>query len=316
MLRVRTVAAVDEFVGAPDDPPDYRETVASLWEEGDSRPQWCLVVEDGTTRVGRMGIRTSPTTSDPRWLGSLPPREASVFGLVLPWDADSLAPGRLLLRAAAQQAGPDLPELLEMRVNAAFHDAADARVGFADSVGMVLFQEKEGWEWRDGGRPLELPVRLEWQSVDEVGREQYAAVMARSGAGTLDRNDRYYWTGCGPQNWAAQMMEYLQAGDAAMWLLGLDGDQAVGYVAVSRDPELVSTIAHAGVVPERRGEGFVHDLLAAATAVAQQQGLHRMVDSVDVLNLPMMEAMRRSGRRSDTHPWHDWVYRTPLRDLA
>ena len=263
MLRIRTVPAVDEFVGAPNDPPDYRHTVASLWKEGDSRPEWCFVVDDGTTRVGRMGVRTSPTTSDPRWLGSLPPLEASVFGLVLPWETDPLGVGRLLLQTAGQQAGSDLPELLEMRINAAVHDAVDARVQFAEAVGIILFQEKEGWEWRDEGRPLKIPERLEWRSVDETGRERYAAVMARSGAGTLDRNDRYYWTGCGPDNWAAQMMEYLQPEDATIWLLGLDGNQAVGYVAVTRDPELVSTISHMGVVPERRGEGFVHDLLAA-----------------------------------------------------
>ncbi|HSJ34463.1 MAG TPA: GNAT family N-acetyltransferase [Acidimicrobiia bacterium] len=302
MLRVRTVHDAADFVGESGLAPDL---IQDLWDSGDSRPDWCFVAEADNQRVGRLGLQVSPTTSDPAWLGTLPSHEASVYGLPLP-----VAPevGRHLFAHAAAEVGERLPPTLELRLNTAYRDDARGLATIAEGWGFTLFQEKQGFEWKDDGREIDVPGRLEFRSVDETGIETYRSVMARCGAGTLDRNDRYYWDGCGPENWGRQMSEYLDPEDASLWLLGYAGADAVGYVAVVRDEELVATIAHIGVVPEHRGNGYVGDLLAAATEVARRAGLARMLSDVDVLNLPMAAAMRRAGHHD--HPdWHVWAYR-------
>jgi hypothetical protein len=84
MLRVRTVTDAADFAGAPGDPHDYTDQIADLYASGESRPEWCFVVEDGRDRLGRVGFRVSPTTSDVAWLGTLPENELSAFGLHLP----------------------------------------------------------------------------------------------------------------------------------------------------------------------------------------------------------------------------------------
>lgn len=302
MLRVRTVHDAADFVGDSD--LDLG-SIQTLWDSGDSRPEWCFVADDGGSRLGRVGFRVSPTTSDPAWLGTLPAYEAAVYGLEV---SGSREVGRRLFAHAVREIGTALPATLELRLNTAFRDDARALATLAEGWGFTLFQEKRGFEWKDDGSDVDLPRRLEFLSVDEAGIEAYRSVMARCGEGTLDRNDRYYWEGCGPDNWAGQMTEYLDPEDAPMWLLGYARDEPVGYVAVVRDEELVSTIAHIGVVPEHRGHGYAGDLLAAATAVARRAGLARMLSDVDVFNRPMAETMRRAGHAE--HPdWHVWAFR-------
>lgn len=309
MLRVRAVDHVDEFVGLPGDPEGYAQAVTELWDSGASKPGWCFVLEDDAMRVGRVGFRVAPTTTDPRWLGALPPLESFLFGLYVPWASDHVGAGRRLLREAAAAIRDHVPELLEVRFNHEADPHASARCRLMEACGLELFQEKQGFSWNDDGEPIAVADRLVFRSMAEVGEDAYRSVMAPCGQGTLDRNDRYYWQGCGPDNWAAQMTAFCEEQDAPLWLIGEIRNSPVGYVAVSRHPDWGSTIAHVGVVPRQRGNGYIHDLLAAGTRAAQQVGIDAMHSDVDVLNRPMIDAMRRAGHREELRDWHLWVYR-------
>lgn len=309
MFRVRTTTGIDDFVGVPGDPDDYADAVAALWKSGESKPQWCFLLEEDGLPIGRIGFRVTPTTSDPRWLGSLPPTELGVFGLHLPWEGEYVAAGRRLLSGSLEAAGAELPDVLEVRINPEVHPHPEARRRLMEASGLELFQEKQGFWWEDDGSEVRVPARLEFRTVNDVGLEAYRAVMAPCGAGTLDRNDRYYWQGCGPENWAAQMTEYLSDEDAAMWLIGYAEGSPAGYVTVVSVPDWGATIGHIGVLPDRRGRGYVHDLMAAGTAAAQRSGIKTMLSDVDVVNKPMIEAMRRAGHHDGRRPWHVWAYR-------
>jgi RimJ/RimL family protein N-acetyltransferase len=316
VLNLRAVGDAEEFVGMPDDPDDYAETVRRLWTSGESKPEWCFLLEEGDARVARVGFKVASTTTDPRWLGSLPPLELFLYGLDLPWAGDFLGLGRRLLFEAIATMADEVPTMLEVRINKELHLHTDARRRLMEECGMKLFQEKQGFSWADDGTPIEVPNRLDFRTIDEIGPDAYRSVMARCGDGTLDRNDRYYWGGCGADNWAAQMTALVDDADAPMWLEGYKGDSPVGYVAVAREPDWGSTIVHIGVVPEHRGNGYIDDLLAAGTAAAQRNGIGTMLSDVDVLNKPMMKAMRRAGHRGDQRPWHVWVYRTDVLQMV
>jgi ribosomal protein S18 acetylase RimI-like enzyme len=310
MFRVRTAGDVEDFVGLPGDPEDYAELVSGLWDSGASRPEWCFLLEDGSTRVGRIGFRVAPTVSDPAWLGSLPPQELFVYGLHLPWESEYMDAGRRLITEATAGISDEAPDLLEVRVNNSVHSHTEARRRLLTACGMHLFQEKIGFTWNDEGGEVDVGDGLRYRSISDVGFDAYRAVMAPCGEDTLDRNDRYYWTGCGPEGWAAQMTAYLEEEDAAMWLVGYRDGDPVGYVAVASVEDWGSTIVHVGVHPEHRGHGYIHDLLAAGTAAARQSGITTMLSDVDVLNTPMRKAMHRAGHIENHQRWHLWVYRT------
>lgn len=316
MFRARSVRDAADFVGALGDPDNYANQIADLYAADESRPEWCFVVEDGQDRVGRIGFGVYPTMSDPSWLGTLPEYELSTFGLHLPWGSDVEKPGRVMLAAAAEALGGAVPDLLEVRIYSEIHAHAETRCQLLADLGFDLFTEKQGFSWIGDGSVIEAPGRLTYRTVDEVGIDTYRQVMTRCGEGSLDRNDRYYWDGCGPENWARQMTVYLADADKKMWLIGYTGDEPVGYVAVARDEDLVSTIVHIGVTPIHRGNGYIDDLIAAGTAAARNESITSMLSDVDVVNTPMMAAMRRAGHREDTRPWHVWAYRTDLASLA
>jgi hypothetical protein len=79
---------------------------------------------------------------------------------------------------------------------------------------------------------------------------------------------------------------------------------------------LVDEDAHVGVVPQHRGNGYIHDLLAAGNAVVQQSGITSMLSDVDVLNGPMTEAMQRAGHVRDPERWHLLVFRSDTSALT
>ena len=316
MLRVRTAHDAADFVAGHDDPPDYTDHITHMFSDGSSRPEWCFVIEDGHHRVGRIGFRVEPTMSDPARLGTLPEYELSTFGTHLPWTGEFETPGRQLLASAARALTGDVPDILEIRINNEAHSHHGSLRRLLDSLGFDLFIEKQGFWWTDDGSEIDLPTRLTYRSIDDDGVDAYRQVMARCGDGSLDRNDRYYWDGCGADNWALQMTEYVADADRTMWLIGYIGDDPVGYVAVARYEEWGSTIVHIGVVPEHRGNGYIDDLIAAGTAAAKDEGITTMLSDVDVVNTPMLAAMRRAGHRDDARPWHVWAYRTDMASLT
>ena len=182
--------------------------------------------------------------------------------------------GRVLFASTLGRLAPDLPARLDGRVNPEVDDHPGERVRLFDDIGMELFQEKEGFTWRNSGAPIPSPGRLHFATVLETGRDRYQDVMARAGRDTLDRNDRWYRDHMDEAHWAAQMMEYLQEEDAQSWLVAADaaGDP-VGMVAVSTFDPGVATITFIGVVPEHRGHGYGHDLLQAAHLSGPRPGL-------------------------------------------
>lgn len=300
---IRSVTDAADFTLDPDAP--YTADAAALFEDGETEPSLCFVLEEDGRRLGRIGFRTAPTTSRPEWLGTLPPTELFTFGLDLPLDDPVLAGG--FVEDALGRLPDSLPDLVEARFNAEIHDAPEATVQLLNGIGFELFQEKQGYWWEHDGSVIGRPARLEWVTLAETGPERYGGVMSPCIAGTLDRNDRYYWEGCGPENWAAQMLEL--SDDPEMWLLGLEAGQPVGYVAVNAIEDWGATISHIGVLPERRGNGHVHRLLQAAMALCLERDITTMLSDVDVLNTPMRQAFLRAGYRQDARPWHVWVMR-------
>jgi GNAT superfamily N-acetyltransferase len=295
----------------PGDPDDYAATIAAMWESGESRSEWSFLLEEQGKRVGRIAYLVEETCQ-PEYLGDLPSHELFAYGWRLPWDEDPLAVGQVLLADSIAQLPDELPAIVQLRLNAAFHSHVATRVAVAEAASFELFQEKEGVLWEDDGTPLQLSERLDFRSVSEAGRDAYRAVLGSVGRGTLDRNDQYYYRLAGEENWSNVFMSFLAPEDEDMWMLGLLDGIPIGFVAVSPfDEPDVATIAFVGVAPEHRGHRYIDDLLQAGNAAARHRGFRSMLSDVDTLNAPMLAAMERNGHYADRHPWHVWHFRLP-----
>lgn len=311
VLAVRAIGEdeLDWFVGLDPNAPGLRETISEAWADGSGRPEWTIVVERAGRPIGRAALVTEPMGCE------LPIREGRLAGLWLDRTAaDHRVAGIELLDAAAGLARGVTP-FIERRFNPEVHRDIEDWRHLLGAAGFVLFQEKEGFVWTDDGAALPEPGSLVFRSVADVGSGAYAAAMAAAISGTLDRNDRFYLEACGSAGWGRQMVEFLQPGDEPAWLLAYEPDGTLaGYVAVGAFEGDLGTIAHIGVVPERRGRGYVDQLLLAAAAAARARGYRRMLSDVDTLNAPMLAAMERNGHERGVRPWHVWAYRRSIDD--
>lgn len=307
-LDIRAVARAAEFAIAPADAARFVDTVAEIWADGESRPEWCFLGSVDGQAVARLGFLQTDSVTDPAWLGALPARELSLFALAA-WATDPAATLESMIRRTAAAVAPGLD--LQIRTNPAVHADYPLRRELAGRLGLPLFQEKQGVRWAGG--EVRVPGRVAFRTITDAGTPLFRTVLAGAGAGTLDRNDRWYRDRTGPEHWADQMLVYCEPGDEPSWLIGEVDGRPVGYVAVSAfDDAGTATVSHLGVLPASRGNGYAHDLLAAGTAAAVARGYTAILSDVDVLNGPMLAAMERAGHHASGTDWHVWDYRGPI----
>lgn len=309
MIEVRNVSLdeLDAVSAVPvDDGGRFAEQVRSMLAEGTTKPEWLFVAVADGQRVARAAYYVDEPPSNA-------PMEMYLFGLSLDWARAGArdAALELLQRSLPSVAAVGPP--VDARVNRETHPDFEARRSLLEEAGFGLFQEKESYVWRAGGPMPARSTRLTFKSLPEVGRDQFIHVMALGPAGTLDRNDRYYYELTGPVGWATVMMGFLGEGDDESWKVAFDPDgRPVGYVMLSAfDEERTATIAHIGVVPQMRGRGYIDDLLAEATHDAVARGRTSILSDADVLNVPMGAAFERAGHQAGVRPWHVWHYRFP-----
>jgi ribosomal protein S18 acetylase RimI-like enzyme len=288
--------------------PGIHDSLADVWNDGSSRPDWTLVAEDDGRPIARAALVAEPMGGGVTslegvaaflWVDFEHPRHPDAF--------ESLVDG------LAERLEPHAPTTLDRRLNPEVHGDIDRFRPLLEASGFELFQEKIGFAWTPNVSAPRLPSGIRITSLADVGPDAYGQVMARTTAGTLDRNDRYYIGRCGPGPWAVEIMTALREGDETSWLLVCHGEEPVGFVAVGAFDDETWTMVHIGVVPEHRGHGHVSELLAAADRVARERGYASGLSDVDVENAPMVAAFRRAGHRSDLRPWHVWHYRREVR---
>ena len=68
----------------------------------------------------------------------------------------------------------------------------------------------------------------------------------------------------------------------------------VGFIVPTRTAYDAS-ISYPGVLPEHRGHGYVHDLLAEMVHVHRDNGQARIVGTTDAVNTPMRAAFEAAG---------------------
>ena len=310
MVTIRTIREdeLDAFAALDPATPGLSGTLCERWDDGSGRPEWTLLAEDAGRPVARVALFTEPFGC------GLDLREGRLAGLWVDRRSPSHADAaRMLLDEAADLAG-DVTPFIERRLNPEVHTDIPFWRTALEHAGFALFHEKEGFVWTDDGGALPAPRRLSFTSLTEVGRPAYASAMAATIPGTLDRNDRFYLEACGPAAWGTEMVGAADPADERAWLLAHERDgRLAGYVGVGGFEEGVGTIVHIGVVPDRRGRGYVDELLRAANQAARDLGYRSMLSDVDTENAPMLAAMERNGHRRGIRPWHVWAYRRESR---
>ena len=296
-MRTRTVGAdeLDLFVeacGAPEHRREVKSYVEDMFAAGSMRPEWCFVLEDGEHAVGRVALWTLPKSEEP----------LDAVLLDVPWNGEYLSLGELLLVEVLGEAGAlgaheighvlDSPPMWPQ-----FQQHPEERAELLGLAGFALKRETVRFKWRGATVP-EASGRLEFRALADVGEEAFVDAVARVTEGTLDREMSEEREKQGPREAAReffgeeQAMEY----EPGWWELAHDKPDGnlVGLVMPARNPTS-PVIDYIGVVPERRGEGYVDDLLARGAATLLEAGAEQIRADTDTANVPMAAAFRRAG---------------------
>ena len=292
----------------PDDAVETR--LRAAWESGSSGPERTFLLEEGGRPVGRVAYTADAVAS------ALPDvHEATTSGLWVPWDEPRSAErgGMLVARSIALLRPPI--GFVDGYANPAYMPDWAGRRAVFEAAGLPLFQEKEGFLWTSDVPTPAVEGRLTFRALPDVGRDALARTMGRCTAGTLDRQDQHYASLVGEPQWGVEMLAFVTPEDESSWLLAFDrANDVVGYVLLSTfdEPER-GTIAHIGVLPEARGNGYVHELLAELDLLARRRGFTTILSDSDTLNAPMHAAFERAGHHAAATPWHVWHHRIDLR---
>lgn len=74
----------------------------------------------------------------------------------------------------------------------------------------------------------------------------------------------------------------------------LHSSWTVGFVTPARN-DYNPIIGYLAVLPERRGNGYIDEILTEGTWILAEQGVPRIRAATDLGNAPMAQAFRRAG---------------------
>ncbi|MFJ4915687.1 GNAT family N-acetyltransferase [Streptomyces sp. NPDC088726] len=265
---------------------------------GRRRPEWMWVALRGERVVARIA-----------WWS----RDGGAPLLLDIFDLDDALPeperGELGLRlletasAAVLPAGGPRPEYgrfvpPDWREDPVVRDVVEARIRVMERAGARMLVERLRLEWRAGTPVPADSGRLRFRPV--AGREDLLALMAPVMEGTLDAHGRQdLASGLSPlaaaeKHYDEELARYTTPRE--WWRVAeLPDGEPVGFVIPARN-DYNPIIAYIGVLPARRGHGYIDDLLTEGTrALAGQDGVERIRAATDLGNVPMAKSFERLG---------------------
>jgi RimJ/RimL family protein N-acetyltransferase len=295
-LTIRPITGPDELELFCTLPYRLNEELAGDLRDGHRQPAWLWMALRDAHLVARVAWWTRPGADLPHELDILDIDDAQRPGAV-----DAAA--RLLTTAMAEviPVGTHPPDYLRFlppgwREEAAERQATEDRMAAAGRCGARFFVERLNLEWRPG---TQIPVptsRLTFRPVRDPA--ELLALMTRVIDGTLDAHDRDGLTRMSPQEAAAEHYygELDRYTSPREWwrIAELPAGEPVGFVIPAHNG-YNPIIAYLGVVPERRGNGYIGEILAEGTRTLAAEDPPRIRASTDLGNVPMARAFHRAG---------------------
>ncbi|WP_392673371.1 GNAT family N-acetyltransferase [Streptomyces sp. LN785] len=265
---------------------------------GRRRPEWMWVALRGDRVVARIAWWSQggdiPLALDFFDLDdTLPEPERTETGLRLLEEAT----------AAVVPAGVPRPEYgrfvpPDWREDPVARDLVEARIRVMERTGARMLVERLRLEWRAGTPVPADSGRLRFRPV--AGREDLLALMTPVMEGTLDAHGQEDLASGLSAREAAEKHYDEELGTygtpRAWWRVAeLPDGEPVGFVVPARN-NYNPIIAYIGVLPARRGHGYIDDLLTEGTRVlAAQDGVERIRAATDLGNVPMAKSFARLG---------------------
>ncbi|MCK4528321.1 GNAT family N-acetyltransferase [candidate division WOR-3 bacterium] len=295
-IRSITRDEIDKFADVVEKSGEFKDTLTSLWESGESSPEWCFVAEERGAFIARVSY----------WVFLSNPGEIHMLGLHLPWEGDYCEIGAKLLAQSLSQMHSRGAVSLECRLYSDSTTFLKEHRKLFELVDLSLTQEKWRFIWEETDRSIIISDRLVFKTLKDAGKDTFINAIQQVTEGTLDRDDQLSIEASGAEKTALNYFNTLKDVDyrPEWWQLAYKTDgRLAGLVIPQKFSPEEGAINYIGVVPEQRGLGYVNDLLAKGTIILQSNGIKRIIADTDSNNIPMANANIRAGYKRDITTW-------------
>ena len=303
-MRIRPIRE-DELllyaqIGTPQKEAEiFAQNLQAMWSVGRSEAASCFVAEEQGQFVGRIVYRKPGSGTQPSRT-----RIIAAEGWSLPWNGAYLDIGSRLVEGSLEYLKTAGVATVTGKVISRWTQGEQIRA-ILQEAGLPLEQEKRAFVCNEPQKAVEVPRRLLFKSLLEVGENAFIEVIERALNGSLDQDDQERCAAEGRREIAEEYFhpdqEYFGY-EPEWWTFAEDRNgNTVGFVqpAYFKDSDKgelkEGTVVYIGVVPEQRGHGYSVDLLLHATALLQREGVWRILCDTDAQNLPMIEAFQKVG---------------------
>ncbi|WP_055669572.1 GNAT family N-acetyltransferase [Desnuesiella massiliensis] len=169
-------------------------------------------------------------------------------------------------------------------------------------VGFDVTQEKKSFVWEKGNYINKISEKLFLKSLQEVNSEEYINAIEQVTEGTLDSDDLECIGEFGSKQAAINYFNLLKDihFDNNWWKLAYTrDDELIGLVVPQKLNDDVGAINYIGVVPAKRGRGYVKDLIIEGIRILNENGIKKVIADIDVKNYPLEKALIEEGFRMD-----------------
>lgn len=293
--RRATAADVAALIDFPDSPGVVglpREQVREDFEAGRMRPEWSWVLEQEGRLVGRV-LWWGRGNSVPSALDALD---------VLPEVEDPRSAAVELLRgghddfaASGERVLPPYTVMLprEWRDDAEATRAAAWRCEAMADVGVTSALERRQYAWTPENGVPPSSTRVWFRQGSD---EEFVELFREAARGSLDVETRRALETMDEVSQAKDDFEFYEScpGERDWWRVATDHEGVpVGFIVPSATP-YHRNVGYLGVLPGRRGQGLVDDLLGEVTRIHAGAGADRITATTDMTNLPMAAAFDRA----------------------
>ena len=290
--RVRTVTMTEPVGWIP--PERYRDELAQRMY----RPEWTWIAEEGD-RIRARAV----------WWGR--PDSARPLALDCLWVDETISETAILAAQVLEAghrwfAGQGAVSPPAFNITLANHWHADPlaeaamawRRAAAAAVGLGHEVERLRFEWTPPAGVPEPTGRLTFRS--EPDDETMLEVFRRIAVGSLDDETGKNVARLGLDRAVREELQYYREapGERSWWRTAHTGDGALAGLAIPSATRYHRNVGYLGVVPERRGQGYVDEILGEITRIHAAADAEKVTATTDLGNAPMAAAFHRAGYRN------------------
>ncbi|WP_291576342.1 GNAT family N-acetyltransferase [Clostridium sp. UBA4548] len=263
----------------------FKDILESWINEGITRLEWCFVVEDHGNILGRLiyGVFDNSLKMLDIWMKNF--NDETKEKLL----SDSL-------------------KIMKVKGfnNVECHLYSDKNnfqqyVKALTSVEFKVTQEKKSFVWEEG-IINSLSGDLYFSTLEQIGSNEFINAIEKVTVGTLDEDDLAWVKEFGSKEAAIKYFNLLKDIDytEGWWKLAYNREQELlGLVVPQRLTEGIGGINYIGVIPEKRGQGYINHLVIEGVKTLKDNNIKKVIADIDVKNYPLYKVLQKQGFKLD-----------------